>query len=307
VYSVRVCTTDNRELPAPGLGFDLTWDRLTDVLRREVSPTAAEIFAEPILDEARGETHWHVLATGDPTAVAEMSEPARSAALELLTERRREILDYADRLRATGGESNARMAAALRLVVRTPDDQRHIWIVDGKPVLTAWGRNVADATPPSATISTRTASAPHAPSGVPGIGGGARPKRILSASVVSPIQKRRPRSLLAVLWAFFAGIVATILIHLLPACKIDLPLLGGLTDYCARAERLDIGTLREHNLALRAAIRTAELEIETNRGNCTPSDGPNRSGDLDRDRPSAREAEERRREGGARMVSSISP
>src|SRR5882762_2351428 len=104
MYSVIVCTTDDRELPAPELGLGINWERLTDILRREVSPEAADMLAEPIADPARGETHWHVTANADPVPLSALSIPERDALLEKLDRLGRDVLRFADRLAAGGRE-----------------------------------------------------------------------------------------------------------------------------------------------------------------------------------------------------------
>ena len=140
MYSVIVCTTDDRELPAPEFGLGINWDRLTDILRREVSPEAADLLAEPIPDSARGQTHWHTTANDDPIPLSALSTPERDALLEKLDQRGQEILRFADRLAAGGREADQRLAAVMRSITEVPDRDQHVWSVDGKPVITAWGR-----------------------------------------------------------------------------------------------------------------------------------------------------------------------
>src|SRR5580692_6201610 len=137
MYSVRLCTTDDRELPAPELGPGLNWDRLTEILRREISSDAAELLAEPISEPARGQTHWHVQAADDPRPASELDARAREKLFAVLAERRSAILKLADRLAADGGETNSRLSSALRTIVEVPVPERHVWSVAGRPVLSA--------------------------------------------------------------------------------------------------------------------------------------------------------------------------
>src|SRR6202161_4271465 len=135
MYSVHVSSSNDRELPPPELGPGLDWDRLTEILLREVSAEAAGILAEPIQDQARGKTNWHITAQEDPKPIAALSDAERNKLLARLNERRKEILRFAASVEAEGGDANQRLAKALRLVLDVPDEKLHVWSADGKPVL----------------------------------------------------------------------------------------------------------------------------------------------------------------------------
>jgi len=291
MYSVRVCTTDDRELPAPQLGLGLTWDRLTDILRRDVSPEAGDLLAEPIHDAARAKTHWHITADGDAVLLSNLAEAEQRAASDSLAARRREILAFADRLEAQGGESNMRLAAALRLIIQTPDDRNHVWAADGKPFLTAWGRSSGDASPLAARIVATTPvpqveASPALAATVVGRDQALPPDA--RQAILSKGRGRHGGWLAPMLWALFALIIAAIFLTLLPACAIDLPLVRGIFDKCRAAEG-NLDRLREQNSALREAIRAAELEAAAKQGRCAAAI-------PEPTRPGAREAEQRRRE-----------
>src|SRR5258708_23410240 len=136
MYSVIVCTTDDRELPAPELGLGINWDRLTDILRREVSPEAAEMLAEPIPDSARGETHWHATANEDPVALSALSTPEREALLDKLDRLGRDVLSFADRLTAGGRGADQRLAAAPRAARPNPPPERPLRSLGPPPGIT---------------------------------------------------------------------------------------------------------------------------------------------------------------------------
>jgi hypothetical protein len=163
MYSVHVCTTNDRELPPPELGRGLTWDRLTEILLREVSADASNLFAEPIRDEARDQTHWHITARDDPKPVSALSADERDKLQIRLNDRRQEISRFADRVEAEGGDANLRLAAALRSVLTVPDERQHVWSADGKPVLTAWGRRPANLSAPPPRFIKRPPTSQQAP------------------------------------------------------------------------------------------------------------------------------------------------
>jgi hypothetical protein len=306
MYSVRVCTTDDRELPAPELGLGLNWDRLTEILRREISPDVAELLAEPIPEPARGQTHWHVSAAEDPRSVSELDDLEREKLLAVLAERRTAILKLADRLAADGSETNARLASALRTIVDVPDPGRHIWSVAGRPVLSAWGRSTAASRERRATIVTRGEAPKTEAAALSGVVVGVTP-----AVEPAKIQKQAPRPTLAgglrlgnldrwrnlPLWLLLAAILLAILYRLLPACSVDLPLVNRLFGHCEQRADSRLDLLREQNQGLRDSIGAAELRVAAVEGDCAPPRVDNQvlppQGDTNR--PDATETEERRR------------
>jgi hypothetical protein len=163
MYSVHVCSTNDRDFPPPDLGRGMTWDRLTEILLREVSADAASLFAEPIRDEARDQTHWHITARDDPKPVSALPADEREKLMKRLDDRRQEIRRFAAGVEAQGGDANLRLAAALRAILTVPDESQHVWSADGKPVLTAWGRHAVNLRPPEARFLKRPPTTTPAP------------------------------------------------------------------------------------------------------------------------------------------------
>jgi hypothetical protein len=293
MYSIRVCTTDDRELPAPELGLGLGWDRLVGILRREISPEAAELLAEPIHDAAQGKTHWHVAASEDPRPLSALNETEREQLLAVLAERRSAILKLADRIAVDTTETNLRIASALRAILDVPDPERHIWSVAERPVLTAWGRSTAASREQRAIIVTRGQAPAPGTVALSGTVVGATtvveppPPIIQPRSAFGSFRPLRPagdrwwRSGLP-LWLLFAVMLLLILYRLLPACSVDLPLLDRIFSRCelrAEARRpSDLDLLREKNQGLRDSIRTAETTVAAREGECAAPIVDNRLG-----------------------------
>jgi hypothetical protein len=305
MYSVHVCSSNDRELPPPELGPGLNWDRLTEILLREVSADAAALLAEPIHDEARGQTHWHITARDDPQPISALSEAESKKLTVRLNDRRREIMRFATSVEAEGGDANIRLAAALRTVLTVPDENQHIWSADGKPVLTAWGRRFVGRAapqprfvkrrplpnPPSmleagaaiegtSSLSRENRGARRAPADAPPPGmGGPQPlaaaPEIAAAAAPKPPQWRHWRT--GLLWALFVLLVAIGYYALLPACGLNLPILGYLSDHCQFAGTSDLAAEELRNSALRDAISKAELKIAEKRSTCVPPKRTDRS------------------------------
>ncbi len=327
MYSVRVCTTNDRDLPPPELGPGLTWDRLTEVLARGVSSEAAGLLAEPIHDDLRGQTHWHITSQDDPQPIGGLSEDEQDRLLARLDALLRDIQKFAAQTEAQGGDPNLRLAAALRTILAVPDERAHVWLADGKPVLTAWGRAADVLAQPGAqrfvkrrsdasllgdgagaTIigsSNRPIGGPSdgagtgagaAPNGAVALGGpgiGASSAAMAPASAAPVAVPRGPLWPAALLWALFTVLVLLAYYTLLPACGLNLPFASGLSDQCRYAEKADLAAERVKNAALRDAIAAAELQVAQNRGACA---GPQKDSLLDNPQgnpPSLKDAEER--------------
>ncbi|WP_454914946.1 hypothetical protein [Xanthobacter sediminis] len=273
MYSVRLLATLDRDLPPQKLG--VTWERLTDVVRREVSPEAAAIFAEPVPDPALGLTYWHVATDQDPLPLMTLAPAARTRLLEELERRRAAIAAYADSLAAAGGDTGARLAAGLRSALVVPDLDAHVWSVDGRPVIAAWGREVAAAGPAFARIEARLPSPPvPAPAGATITS--AQPHAAAEAPGEAPAPvRRRPWWLL---WLLFAALAGVLYYQLLAACALDLPIIGKIANRCPGTGQGELRALMERNDSLRSRLRQAELRTAQGAEAC-PAAGKAPAGD----------------------------
>ena len=103
MYNVHLLTTNDRILPPPNLGANLTWERLTDTLRRDLGAEAADLLAEPVQDGERKETRWYVQAVTDPVPISDLSPSERETVFRRLSEVRSRIETYAEGLDKAGG------------------------------------------------------------------------------------------------------------------------------------------------------------------------------------------------------------
>ena len=260
MYSIRVATTDDREAPPAGDWPGLSWDRLCDVLRVEVSPEAAALLAEPVADPARGLTHWHIVALEDPKAPHALSPAEREKLLARFNALRDQIRAYADRLTAAGGESNLRLAQGLRAAVDLDAGVAQLWSSGGAPLLTGWGRRRARETGETATIvsgpaSVRPKDAPRrGKSFIPGL-------TWTPGQAGESLQGQLSRLRLGwLIWLPFWILVVAIGYRLLPACAIDLPLLRAI-NYCAAPRASALEALQNLNAELRDSLSDAEKRM----------------------------------------------
>jgi hypothetical protein len=281
MYSIRVATTDDREAPPAEDWPGLSWDRLCDVLRVEVSPEAAALLAEPIADPARGLTHWHIVALEDPRPLHALSPGEREQLLARFKTLRDKIRAYADRLAAAGGESNLRLAIGLRSAVDLDAGVAQLWSSGGAPLLTGWGRRRARGGGETATIVGGAANplrgdAPlRGKSFIPGLTWTGR----LPPGASLPGRLARLR-LGWLAWLPFCLLVAAIFYKLLPACAIDLPGLRAI-NYCEAPRDAALDTLQNRNAELRRLLNDsekglAEICAKPARESATPAAPPSR-------------------------------
>ncbi len=268
MYSVRVATTNDRDFPPAEFSQGLGWERLTEIVRREVSPAAAAIFAEPIADPSGGAVHWHVESDDDPIAFSELTPQQQAEVTARLEQQRGAILALADRLASSVAEADVRLAESLRACVTVPDPARHIFSLAGRPLLVAWGRKAQFTQQRAARVTFRRPVEPAAPTPPRGLAGAARPQQG-EARFVAPRIHVDWRGLFPyLLWPLFVALIMTLYYLLLPACALDLPVLRTIFDRCPGAAQSELDGLLDRNDALRAQLRDAQQRALRNRAEC---------------------------------------
>ncbi|HUZ66314.1 MAG TPA: hypothetical protein VMU56_01490 [Beijerinckiaceae bacterium] len=266
MYSIRVAVTRDFDFPPADPTQTVNWERLTEMMRREVSPDAAALFAEPIADPVNRLTYWHAETDFDPAPLSHLTPRERTDLLAQLELTRAAILKFVERLAASVAESDVRLAQALRVCLTVPDPDRQIWSLGGRPLLVAWGRTAH-------AIAPRVAQVVH--------------QRIVEPAPEPPragIEERRPLAPLAepqgagaaarfslrpgpwLGWIPFLVLMLAIYSRLLPACALDLPLLR--SDRCSGAERQEVTALLQRNDGLFADLRRAQKKVLAARARC---------------------------------------
>jgi hypothetical protein len=146
VDTTLLATTANRDLQAQGVGGRLAhqhWEQIAGHLRRSLSPRHAALFAEPNADPARGTIDWFGPAgRSAPTPLPAAPPEQRAAAEAALGRLVAEIRAEAERLAAAPGEGERFLGQIIGLALEIPGLEA-VWLVDGAPVLTAWGHLAA--------------------------------------------------------------------------------------------------------------------------------------------------------------------
>jgi hypothetical protein len=139
--SSYIGVTHAGELQALGTGGQLAIERagpLAALLRRELSPAHAALFAEPHPDPARGEVYWYAEGDGPAVPLAELPDAERWAAQAEFDRLFGEVEALAERLKAGTNEGDRFLGQLLGLALEIPDPS-YVRVRGGRPVIIAWG------------------------------------------------------------------------------------------------------------------------------------------------------------------------
>lgn len=104
-----------------------------------LGPQYRQLFAEPV--ENRRHIDWYVESSGKAVPLASLPSEERQAILKDLKGVLENLNAYSDRLRAADNPASRAYADILAKAITLPkgDALSHIYVADGKPVLTGWG------------------------------------------------------------------------------------------------------------------------------------------------------------------------
>lgn len=162
--------------------------QLRATIKRMVGPEQADMLALPQINENGDTIAWYAPFDGISVPWSAATEDERAPARLTLQQARQNFLDHAQQLKENGTSSqDAEMfARMLPLAIHIPDES-HIYLVDGKPVISFWGFDPLDAPPDVDVIrDLRPPAAPAAPQEVP------RPAPPPVAPVVAAVEASRP-------------------------------------------------------------------------------------------------------------------
>ena len=224
-------TTKLAETPRQGLTpvnpkLGRQYEQLTDLLARRLSPAHAGLFAEPVPIAVAGTGRpglaWFSAFEGDVRRVTELDPEAAGALRASAAKLHAEIAAFSDGLEREGDASRD-LARLLRDALIVPDAD-HLWSVEGRPVLVAWGYLQAGSDAPAvARDAAITASAASAGAGGPSAEPTSGPTATVAAAPVRvesrPLDTRRGW-LGPVLWLVFVLLTGVLADRLLRACAL---------------------------------------------------------------------------------------
>ena len=113
--------------------------QLLSVIRRRLGDGPAELLAEPQLREGGDGIDWYAARSGEVRRFADLNEAEKAATLETVETRLASIRSLAAVLKESTASEEARLIGrSLDLATLRPSDD-FIFLVDGEPVIAAWG------------------------------------------------------------------------------------------------------------------------------------------------------------------------
>lgn len=120
--------------------------QLLSVIRRRLGDGPADLLAEPQMRESGDGIDWYAARSGPVRRLAELSEAERGEVLRTVGVRLDAIRTLGTQLAASGTSDEAHLIGrSLQLATRRPSDD-FIYLVDGQPVIAAWGYEADAAT-----------------------------------------------------------------------------------------------------------------------------------------------------------------
>ena len=113
--------------------------QLLSVIRRRLGDGPADLLAEPQMRESDDGIDWYAARSGDVRRLAELGDGERAEALATVETHLAAIRTLGAQLQSSDAGEEARLIGrSLELATSRPSDD-FIYVVDGQPVIVAWG------------------------------------------------------------------------------------------------------------------------------------------------------------------------
>jgi hypothetical protein len=112
--------------------------QLLAVIRRRLGSGPAELLAEPQLRESGDGIDWYAARSGEVRRFADLGPDERAQVLDTVDSHLDAIRSLGAQLQESAGDEARLIGQSLDLATRRPSDD-FIYVVDGQPVIAAWG------------------------------------------------------------------------------------------------------------------------------------------------------------------------
>jgi hypothetical protein len=113
--------------------------QLLSVIRRRLGDGPADLLAEPQMRESDDGIDWYAARSGEVRRLAELGDGERAEALATVETHLASIRALGEQLQSSNASEEARLIGrSLELATARPSDD-FIYLVDGQPVIVAWG------------------------------------------------------------------------------------------------------------------------------------------------------------------------
>src|SRR5258707_12713892 len=136
ILTTRLCV---RPLGVRGDPLHAVAGQLLTVIRRRLGDGPANLLADPQLRESGDGIDWYAVQSGSVRRFGDLNEPERAETLRAVESQLEAIRGLGRQLEASDTSDEARLIGrSLQLATRRPSDD-FIYLVDGQPVIVAWG------------------------------------------------------------------------------------------------------------------------------------------------------------------------
>lgn len=139
--------------------FDLR-EQIINILSRDADPgLVQDFFAEPVVNEVKGEVSWYTQAAGPVRPFRDLNEGEREQVIHKLQRIDGQLKASADKISVAGSQLGW-LSDATRAMLSVPDLSSSLFLVGDTPVLTQWGCIPFGANPALHQIIVSDAAAP---------------------------------------------------------------------------------------------------------------------------------------------------
>ncbi len=237
---------------------------ITETLRAHLSAAHVLVFCEPSPTPDGVATDWYAQCGGAVRQLHSLDEGEASVVRSRLGELVGDILALADRLETAGGQSDWRLAEALRNAVEVPASDA-VWLVGDQPVLVTWGYTRDTDKAPRGIIRQFIPARPPPPPPPP-------PGNVEHVTMVPGRQKSETDVLWWLGWLLLAGLVFLVFWLLIAPCAVVLPGLAPIGN-CPPAPSTALAEERNILDTLENRVAMLERELALLDGNCREEPG----------------------------------
>ncbi len=249
--------------------------QLLSVIRRRLGDGPADLLAEPQMRESDDGIDWYAARSGDVRRFAELGDGERAEALAAVETHLAAIRALGAQLQSSDASEEARLIGrSLELATARPSDD-FIYVVDGQPVIVAWGYEA------DAAQSLRTFASPPVPSA-------ARPVATLTSApmVAMPARLGWSRWLSALLFGLLLLLLLLITSWLLRACSPVDPTLNVATLETPAPPapeappdptpllKASLDETKDDDKRLKAELAALQIDLKAKLDQCKPIEPP---------------------------------
>lgn len=266
VDSLKIASTLSADLSPVGSQQERDFSRITDFISDELGPEVAALFAEPVSNRDGSRIDWYTTRLGRIEPLSGMPEEQALELRNVLAGMEQKIEELAERIAATSQAGDRALGRALLNALAIPND-RHIYAVDGHPVLVAWGYGEANKPGYRGGLAK---VGPVKSAVTPNEGPTVLRQAEVPINLAAPASGETPKSpfdrrwLLGLLWLLFSLLLIAIFVLLLRACALSawMPWM----NYCPSPAA---GSSIARVAALQQEIRMMENALDLKKRQCT--------------------------------------